>query len=186
MGKYSNDYSRKRAISAGLTLLLLGIIYSTSRNAELSTDLEEELGKAYSLDTGLDHNQFNLNNEMLPNDSQMGIIDTNQSTIDYSNYRDVVYEPFTHKVYIKVEGSLAFDSMNVNAPDGYQADYSIQMEDSNSGNRYVYGCASIEYTNTERVLVREYYDTETKTYVYVNFGTVMEKEKTKKLHDKKN
>lgn len=39
----------------------------------------------------------------------------------------------------------------------------------------------LKFTNTEKVLVREYYDTVTGTYVNTNFGTVVEKEKQKTI-----
>ena len=102
----------------------------------------------------------------------------NEYTVDDSKYRDIEYEPFTHSLYVKTKGTIAFDQLiSVDATEGYQVDYCIPMENSNGQYGSIYGYIILKFTNTETVLVREYYDTETGKYINTNFGTVVEKEK---------
>ena len=60
-------------------------------------------------------------------------------------------------------------------------DYCIPMENSNGQYGSIYGYIVLKFTNTEKVVVREYYDTATGKYINTNFGTVVEKEKQKTI-----
>lgn len=99
-------------------------------------------------------------------------------TVDKSNFRDVEYEPYTHTVFVKTEGRVSFDEViTVDAPEGYEVDYCIPSENSNGRDGNIYGYINLKFTNTEKVVVREYYDTEREEYINASFGTPVQKEK---------
>ncbi len=148
----------------------------------LSIDTGNSINKNDYFSTELDE----YNDDSVGYDSsglQADVNYTSESTIDYSKYQDVEYAPLTHALYLKVEGTLPFNQVNlIDAPEGYQVDYSVSSEFSNDEkNNNVYGTVTLKFTNTEKVLVREYYDTATGKYVSTNFGTVVEKEKQKTI-----
>lgn len=99
-------------------------------------------------------------------------------SIDENKYRDVEYEPYTHTVFVKTEGRVSFDEIiTVTAPEGYEVDYCIPAENSTGKFSNIYGYINLKFTNTEKVVVREYFDTETEEYVNASFGTPIKKEK---------
>lgn len=188
MSSYNNNhYWGKMAAGVGV-LLLFGMIYScsTSDERELSTDIGDNSNNNYYFDEESGEYRDAWTGEALAEDPFQNnlyrVNYINEDTVDDSRYRDVEYEPFTHSLYVKTQGTVAFDQLiSVDAPEGYQVDYCIPMENSNGQYGSIYGYITLKFTNTEKVVVREYYDTATGKYVSTNFGTVVEKEKQKTI-----
>ncbi len=188
MSRYgSNDYFWLKMGAGAVTIILFGALYSCSakKERELSTDIgynssnyyfDEESGEYKDAWTGesLPENPFK--------DTAYKINYIDEWTVDYSKYQDVEYEPFTHTLCVKTKGTLAYDQLiSVDVPEGYQLDYCIPMENSNGSYGDIYGYVVLKFTNTEKVVVREYYDTSIGKYINTNFGTVVEKEKQKTI-----
>lgn len=141
----SSYYWREMACGAGV-LLLLGLIYSCS----LSTDIGDNSNNDYYFDEESGEYKDAWTGETLSEDplqdNSYRVNYINEYTVDYSRYRDVEYKPFTHSLYVKKEGTVAFDQLiSVDAPEGYQVDYCIPMENSNDRSGSIYGFKIYEY-----------------------------------------
>lgn len=190
MSSYSNDHFwGKMAIGAGV-IIVAGCFYScsVSEDRELSTNIGDNSNSGYYFDEESGEYKDVWTGETLQEnlvqDNAYRINYIDEYTVDYSRYRDVEYEPFTHSLYVKTEGTVALDQLiSVDAPEGYQVDYFIPLENSNGNYGTIYGYINLKFTNTERVVVREYYDTSTGKYINTNFGTVIEKDKVKSIQE---
>lgn len=84
-------------------------------------------------------------------------------------------------VYILKLEKIEFDQLlSVEAPGGYQVDYCLPFENSNTKNGIIYGYIDLKFTNTEPVTVRCYYDTEQGRFIDSNFGKIKAKTLEKK------
>lgn len=190
MSSYSNDHFwGKMAAGAGV-IIVAGCFYScsVSKDRELSTNIGNNSNNEYYFDEESGEYKDVWTGETLPEnlvqDNAYRINYINEYTVDYSRYRDIEYEPFTHSLYVKTEGTVALDQLiSVDAPEGYQVDYCIPLENSNGNYGIIYGYITLKFTNTEKVIVREYYDTSTGKYINTNFGTVVEKDKVKSIQE---
>lgn len=181
MSRYGRDSNGGGSLGIYIVLAIVGcFVYSccNSNERQATTDVANNAPVPddgyYDEDGNYIENDSNLYEE-LNNEYKINYLGYN---VDKSNYRDVEYEPYTHTIFVKTEGRVSFDDViTVDAPEGYEVDYCIPSENSNGQYGDIYGYINLKFTNTEKVVVREYYDTERKEYINASFGTPVQKEK---------
>lgn len=177
-----NGSSYKDGGSLGVYILIFVIavfIYScnNSNERQASTDVQDNTGTSDGF-YDEDGNYIESDSSMCSELNNTYKVNYLSQSIDKSKYRDVEYDPYMHTVFVKTEGRVSFDDIiTVDAPEGYEVDYCIPSENSNGQYGDIYGYINLKFTNTEKVVVREYYDTERKEYINASFGTPIQKEK---------
>lgn len=111
-------------------------------------------------------------------------IDYDNASTRYDEYIERTFEEGQHVISIKSACTFEYDKNFVfNAPEGYEVLSANYNENATSNTGYAYGYMFIVFVNIEPVKVKGYYNEETNTYQFTNFGTVVEKEKQKTLTD---
>lgn len=83
---------------------------------------------------------------------------------------------------VKVAGTMDYDQfVQMGVQHGYEVSSFNYFENATGEGGYSYGCFAFMLKNTQPVEAVGYYDTEKKEYVYIDFGTVFEKEKIKEI-----
>lgn len=181
MSRYDGNYRGGGSIAIYVLIFMISCyIYSCCNSSErqATTDVQTNTtstGNGYYDDEGNYVENDPSLYEDLNNDYKVNYLGYN---IDKSKYRDVEYEPYTHIVFVKTEGRVSFDEViTVDAPEGYEVDYCLPSENSNGNYGDIYGYINLKFVNTEKVVVREYYDTERKEYINASFGAPVQEEK---------